>query len=61
MPVAPSYTQKIPSVDPAMQEAVAEVLENPDGYFKRRRAQREQEAEAHLRGVLSRSWTWRKR
>ncbi|MDQ3275044.1 MAG: hypothetical protein M3Q39_08460 [Actinomycetota bacterium] len=61
MPVAADYRQKIPSVDPEMQRAAAEVIDNPDEYFERRRALREREAEAYLRGILSRPWAWRGR
>ena len=61
MPVAADYRQKIPSVDPEMQRAAAEVIDNPDAYFEQRRALREREAEAHLREVLSQRWARRGR
>ncbi len=49
----PSY--KIPSVDPEVEQAAADIVRDPDAYFERQRALREREAEEYVERELATS------
>jgi hypothetical protein len=51
--MSPAISQKIPSADPDIDLAIAEVIENPDRYFDRRRALRREHARRYVRDALS--------
>jgi hypothetical protein len=44
---------KIPSVDPEIEQAAADIVRDADAYFERQRALREREAEEYVAGELA--------
>lgn len=46
-------SHKIPSVDPEIERAAADIVRDPDAYFERQRALREQEAEEYVERELA--------
>lgn len=48
-------SHKLPSVDPEIEQAAADIVRDPDAYFERQRALREQEAEEYVERELATS------
>lgn len=54
-------SHRIPSVDPAVEQAAEDVLRDPDAYFERERALCEREAEEYVGRELARAFSLRRR
>lgn len=54
-------SHKLPSVDPAIEQAAADVLRDPDAYFERQRALCAREAEEYVGRELARAFSMRRR
>lgn len=54
-------SHKLPSVDPAIEQAADDVLRDPDAYFERQRALCAQEAEEYVGRELARAFSMRRR
>jgi hypothetical protein len=54
-------SHKIPSVDPAIEQAADDVLRDPDAYFERQRALCWREAEEYVGRELARAISMRRR
>lgn len=46
-------SHKLPSVDPEVEQAAADIVRDPDAYFERQRALCEREAEEWVQGELA--------
>jgi hypothetical protein len=46
-------SQKLPSVDPEVEQAAADIVRDPDAYFERQRALRAWEAEEYVERELA--------
>lgn len=46
-------SQKLPSVDPEIEQAAADIVRDPDAYFERQRALRAWEAEEYVESELA--------
>ncbi len=44
---------KLPSVDPEVEQAAADIVRDPDAYFERQRRLCEREAEEYVQGELA--------
>jgi hypothetical protein len=53
--------QRIPSVDPEIEQAADDVIRDPDAYFERQRALCEREAEEYVGRELARAFSMRRR
>lgn len=48
-------SHKLPSVNPEVEQAAADIVRDPDAYFERQRALREREAEEYVERELATS------
>lgn len=48
-------SHKLPSVDPEVEQAAADIVRDPDAYFERQRALREREAKEYVERELATS------
>ena len=46
-------SHKLPSVDPEIEQAAADIVRDPDAYFERQRARHEREAEEYVTRELT--------
>lgn len=53
--------QRIPSVDPDIEQAADDVVRDPDAYFERQRALCAREAEEYVGRELARAFSMRRR
>jgi hypothetical protein len=49
------FSHKLPSVDPEVEQAAADIVRDPDVYFERQRALRAREAEEYVERKLATS------
>lgn len=49
------FSHKLPSVDPEVEQAAADIVRDPDVYFERQRALRAREAEEYVERELATS------
>ncbi|MGQ0718202.1 MAG: hypothetical protein ACT4NP_13020 [Pseudonocardiales bacterium] len=54
------FTHKLPSVDPEVEQAAADIVRDPNAYFERERALHEREAEEYVERELATSRSCRR-